>query len=262
MSIVFTYAQIARRPICAVCIQRTYKHRFESRTSTAIILQRTWRCAKIRRVPWLPVEMWLHISSLGSGVTRAVIRSLCSQNTSIPSRIKSPTCGICGNEQFIPVTLRFSWSGVVGNGCDDSGMCSDPKSTMCLRCARAWVEACCRGEEGFLQCPSGCCRAAVKKRNSYGEEHYHVFDPQGVEHNFFTYMGYGTWPRSGRDAAHDQRYEHMTWNGEGNCICNRCKTNCYTIRGAIKHVRDTCWSNFREKRMLRATCKSIMSSCA
>lgn len=230
----FSYANIARggRISKLVIIQKKYRDhlvylrciklmlRIKLNIAASLIaacyLKFKHRCyLKTREnIPSLPLEVWDLIFSFMERIHSVPHRQLAKEYASrYPSRLVGPTCGICKQEAFIPVSLRFGWTG------DASELCSHEDNKYCLRCARdhfsQWRLS------NRLKCPHGCCD---------------VPKPYGLK----PFMAYGDWPRRGADVPHPALYAQMDKQGIGLTTCRRCFKNCNSITCAVQHVRTVC----------------------
>lgn len=252
-----SYASIIRgaRVEKALFIQRSYRKRLDFQQllkirqrlavitiSTHCIRWKFQRYLKSREnIPYLPLELWDIIFRFMDRIFSVPFRQMSKQySTRYPSRLNGPVCGICAQQAFIPVLLRFEWSGggsdiefTTKNGEFQLGkkgdeFCKDPNNIHCLRCARDHTKS--SDRTGRLMCVRGCCN--VRKPT--------FFRP---------FMAYGDWPRDPASSAHFYLYSEMDQQGIGLTKCPRCGEDCKTIKGAIAHVRTVCRRFHDERRI-------------
>ena len=192
-------------------------------------------------IPALPLEIWCTIFSWMDRMFAVPHRRLFKHlSFRYPSRLPGPTCGICDNEAFIPVCLRFDWSdcydddgnirqsrlqfawnGISQEVLFSNGFCTNADNMYCLRCARDHTKRSEVEATGHLMCPHGCCNS--RKPFPYRP-----------------YMAYGDWPRLPAAVAHYELYHEMDRQGVGQTTCPLCSEDCGSILAAIDHVRTVC----------------------
>lgn len=192
-------------------------------------------------IPAFPLEIWNTIFSFMDRIFSVPHRRLCREfSCHYPSRLPGPTCGICKNEAFIPVCLRFNWSGCYDRyeNMDENmeenrlqlnsnmmisqkgkGFCAHVDNMYCLRCARDYIKQ--SQGTGRLICPYGCCN-------------------QIKPFPYSLYKAYGDWPRLPAAVPHYDLYHEMDRQGIGRTQCPLCSVDCGSTLAAIDHVRTVC----------------------
>lgn len=258
-----SYASVTRgeRVPKLVTIQRTYRKRFQHAKVIRLKREaRQYRCAQIIRdayllykkrkyiqsretLPSLPMELWRVIFANMDRRSSVPFRSLSTEFSSeFPSRLKGVVCGLCENEAFLPVCLRFRWWGSsieLGGHMDDlrvfscgshsferrgalDEFCKKNENSMyCLRCARDFLQAQRDEDPQTYGCPHGCCWIYTNRALPLHEK-------------------YGDWPRRPADPPHKLLYRELDALGIGTTRCPRCATECGSLARALDHVRNTC----------------------